>query len=833
MSLVRHLVTAFAVAVAAPVGADEVGELGGKVTEIDARVNEITAQLKPPGEPGPELAERRLIDAQVLYELKNYEAASIILFDVVEKYPTSKAYPEALYYLADSLYLKRDFLSSRRFFEKIVDVGQAHARYPEALQRLIELSLHTGDYSPVDGYIAKLDAVAVQRQLPSVPYVKGKYFYFRHQYDKALDALRVLKPDHIYFFHGTYFIGASLVASGPDKFDDAVSAFSMITKYEQQALDAEAKAKADKKPLPAGLTASQKIISELAHMALARIYLERGQLIQSLDEYSRIQQKSNNFSDMLYESAWVAIKGKDYLKARRQLDLLLLNTPDSALAPEVKLLLGSLSIRQQDYGPATDSFTKTRDEFEPIYKMLAAELQKTSSTPGYFRALIQKNLAKFDVAAILPPSTARWVKDEVDVQKLQTLIGDENDLKKSLDEAEDIVKRLEKILHSPARINVFPNLAAARAKATELANTLTDTKRKLAERQTKLVSPVVGAQKAQLDQLQTERARLESMLQLLPARAASLQEQQARVRVALNELDKRASEMSTEVVSLEKTFHATRKIWLESTKQKTGAQETQESSPPSADPGLGSAAKLDEVTKRLDSERSDVDKTKERLERLKTTVLEKPNDAKVELAAVGLEIERLRAVVDTIRKDILDAASSVGVDDADMLAAAKVRADYGELLKRQHDLVVDVQQRLGPDDRSKSEQLQSILDRAGAVDQKIASFNAKIDEILDAKLKDVQSALLEEKAKVAEFQGKLSGYTDESTDVGGAVMAENLQNVSTRFYNVVVRADVGIIDVAWALKDSSTRESNRLVAERKRELKLLDDEFKEVLKEQP
>src|SRR5215475_10932798 len=96
--------------------ADEVDTLGAKVTELDARVYELSQQLKPPAEPGPQLAENRLIDAQVLYELKNYEAASIILFDVVEKFPNSQAYPEALFYLADSLYLKRDFLSSRRLF---------------------------------------------------------------------------------------------------------------------------------------------------------------------------------------------------------------------------------------------------------------------------------------------------------------------------------------------------------------------------------------------------------------------------------------------------------------------------------------------------------------------------------------------------------------------------------------------------------------------------------------------------------------------------------------------------------------------------------------------
>src|SRR5262245_37225236 len=189
--------------------ADEVDALGGKVLELDTRVSEMDRQLKPPQEPGPEIADRRLIDAQVLYELKNYEAASIILFDVVEKYPNSAAFPEALFYLADSLFLKRDFLSSRRYFEKIVEQGPQNPRYQESLQRLIELSLHTGDYSPVEGYIAKLDNTPPSKQLPTVPYVKGKYFFFRQQYDKSLAALEVIGVDHPYYFHALYFKGAA------------------------------------------------------------------------------------------------------------------------------------------------------------------------------------------------------------------------------------------------------------------------------------------------------------------------------------------------------------------------------------------------------------------------------------------------------------------------------------------------------------------------------------------------------------------------------------------------------------------------------------------------
>ena len=48
----------------------------------------------------------------------------------------------------------------------------------------------------------------------------------------------------------------------------------------------------------------------------------------------------------------------------------------------------------------------------------------------------------------------------------------------------------------------------------------------------------------------------------------------------------------------------------------------------------------------------------------------------------------------------------------------------------------------------------------------------------------------------------------------------------------MVRADVGIIDVAWALKQQRTEAISRMVREQKRELKLLDDEFKEVLKKE-
>ena len=64
----------------------------------------------------------------------------------------------------------------------------------------------------------------------------------------------------------------------------------------------------------------------------------------------------------------------------------------------------------------------------------------------------------------------------------------------------------------------------------------------------------------------------------------------------------------------------------------------------------------------------------------------------------------------------------------------------------------------------------------------------------------------------------------------GSLTYASFRDVAQKFYEIVVRSEVGIIDVAWALKDSKSKEVSSLVRQRKRDLKMLDDEFKEVLR---
>ena len=738
--------------------ADEIDTFGQRIIDLEAQVRELDIQLKPQG-PTAEGVARRLIDGQVLYELKNYEAAATILLDLTEKHPTAPEYPEALYYLADSLYLKRDFLSARRYYEKTVETGPRAKHYQEALQRLIELSLYTGDYAPVDTYLQKLGDLGASDPNSSVPYVKGKYFFFRQRYDDGVSVLSSIPKTSSYWFQAQYFIGACKVAQ--QKPGEAVQVFDALSKVEAK-------------------TDSQKRVQELTHMALGRIYYDQGQLGSATIEYSKISQKSDLFADSLYEGAWVAIKDKLYQKAYRSLDLLLTVVPEGALIPEVKLLMGNLDIRQNEWDEATKSFIKTRDDFELVKKDLDAALASQGDSQKYFKELITKNLGKFDMSTYLPKSALKWVSKDPEVEKLVTVLGDASDLARSITESEEIIARLEKALSGSGKVNIFPELAQARTRSLEAGNQLIDVENQLLQAETKLVEPVAGAERAQIEQATRERMRLQKELANLPRGKDSYQERMKKARAAYDELDKRAVEINVTIsnyvaerVAIEKYFHDT-------------AQD------------------------------------------------QKP-DAKVvfdkQLAEAKAIEDELTHAQERIRQDIQDAVREVGVDDAQMQAEEGLKKQLQQVMAQEHDLFAATRGRLDGNARTKADQIETLLTRGRSAHQSIDGFNTRIDGLIESRLGDIKVAVAEEKAHVIEYRAALGGYQAEASDVGGGVTAQSFRGITDRFYQLVVRADVGIVDVSWALKQNKTDENSRLVREKKRELKLLDDEFKDVLKE--
>jgi hypothetical protein len=71
----------------------------------------------------------------------------------------------------------------------------------------------------------------------------------------------------------------------------------------------------------------------------------------------------------------------------------------------------------------------------------------------------------------------------------------------------------------------------------------------------------------------------------------------------------------------------------------------------------------------------------------------------------------------------------------------------------------------------------------------------------------------------------------ESQSLGGGLAQAMFTRVADRFYDLVVRSDVGIIDVAWGMKDQKTQAVTKLTNLKNLELRALDEDFKKVMED--
>ena len=73
---------------------------------------------------------------------------------------------------------------------------------------------------------------------------------------------------------------------------------------------------------------------------------------------------------------------------------------------------------------------------------------------------------------------------------------------------------------------------------------------------------------------------------------------------------------------------------------------------------------------------------------------------------------------------------------------------------------------------------------------------------------------------------------EEAKRVIGEVAEGSFNRATERFDDILLRADVGVIDVAWARQAEPAIEIQRQASERRRALEVLDDRLERVLRGQ-
>ncbi len=714
--------------------------------------------------------EERLTDGELFYRLQDYVRASIIFTDIVDNYPKHAAYPDALFLLAESLFQAGDFLGSRSRYRMILDhadEGAYRAHVQRALGRLIEIAIHVRDFNGIDRYFEKLSQLPPSEVEAATAYFRAKYLY-----SVAVPADAMSDPT------------APLPQVDPAKLEQARLAFEAVdsrSPYYAQAryfvgviytLRAQYNPALEAFTKVTQLKASteqQREVSELAQLGLGRLFYETNQLEKAIDAYQAIPRTSRQFDAALYEIAWTYIREGDSTKAERALEVLSIASPDSRFIPDAKLLRGNLLLRDGRFNDANKVFAEVTGEFQPVREQLDQIVSQHGDPQAYFRGLVHDNLEEFDAQAFLPPLALRWASIEGDMERALAAVADLSLARHMVHETGDIVERLGGALKAPNRVNIFPDLRDHRERTVALRNRCARVRQQLIaadDAQTKQYNS------AELASVRARRREIERLLSGLPTKDTDFTARNGKVDTGFENLNRELSKLDVELMGIDARIVATGRYMADTmTKadQKTG---------------------VDAYNAELATQRQAVVAYRDQLAKLK------------------LEVEAGRI--------------QVGVGDGNYLRDDQLRDEHKQLVARERQLIASLGGRATPG-------LDAMFQRLDTVELSLDTHDKQVDQVVEERAQDMQKVLDEEGGKLVGYQQKLGELDTETEDVVGGIAYGNYQQVQKRFYDLVLKADVGIIDVGWAEKEEHSTRVDMLTRERTRALQALDDEFSEIM----
>lgn len=756
--------------VSVPAASQDLAALGRELTALEGDARTLTRQpLRSNPERSPTFVEERLTDGELFYRLQDYVRASIIFSDVVEHHAGHRAYPDALFLLGDSLFRAGDYLGAKRRFEAVLDRAGEPAFRPyvqRSLGRLIEVAIHTRRFEGVEAYFDRLSQLPPTEVEAATTYFRGKYLYNRALPPDPTDAL-------------------DRSESGPtvDTFalDQAQQMFAAVpdgSPYDLQARYFTGVIYTLRGQYPQAVEAFGRILSaplntdtdsdviELAQLALGRLHYESNQLARAVEAYQTVGRTSSRFDQALYEVAWVFLRMGDSTRAERALEVLALSSPDSRFIPDGQLLRGNLLLRDGRLGDSEEVFRDVRNRFGPVRRELEELVADHDDPRAFFRNLVQQNLETFDANDFLPPLAQQWAREHGNMDRALSVLGDLSSTRHLVRETSELVERLNAALGSRNAVNVFTDLRLQREKTISIRNRLARLRGKLIQAE----SRSAGSGNAELTRIRRDRRQLEALLGGMPTDGADFEVRNDQLLGRYRALERELNHLQIELMGVDARIVATERF-LKETQIPVGAD-------------------FGEVHTEIDNQRR---------------------------AAEGY-----REQIDELSRAVENAKLQVGVGDARYERDEQIREEYDRLIAQEREVMASLGIR-------RPRELDALFGRTAAVASILDQRDARIDAVVEERRDAMLNVVREESANVERYQVSLEQLEHEAEDVVGTVTYLNFDGVRRRFYDLVLRSDVGRIDVSWARREEHRMRVDLLTRERSRQVQALDDEFREIM----
>jgi hypothetical protein len=188
------------------------------------------------------------------------------------------------------------------------------------------------------------------------------------------------------------------------------------------------------------------------------------------------------------------------------------------------------------------------------------------------------------------------------------------------------------------------------------------------------------------------------------------------------------------------------------------------------------------------------------------------------LAVHEKEIQGYEERLLEIRRGLEVGRLHVGVGDGHYQADDQERSKFLDLVERERRLA-----------GSAGAGYDAAYRRVAAVERLLDQRDTELLAVVQQRVSEMLTVVQEETVNLDRYRKALGALEGETIDVVGAIAYLNFNRIYDRFYELVLRADLGKVDLAWARREEHRLRVDELTRERARELQALDEEFRDVM----
>ena len=745
-----------------------------QVKSVTSGVGSIRQQLQK--SQAVRTPEQQIADAVLLMGAKDYDRAAGVLNQVIEKYPDHQtAYPDALSLLGEVYFRSNQLWSARRVFQKIA-ASSSEAKYgpylSKSLARLVDIAMRKRDEALLGEVLASIDK-APASAASLLTYARGKAQLAKKDYTSAKSTLGGLDPKSEYGHQAKFLLGLIAVKEAtptPVKLEDGDEPPAVPKERYAAAVDLFQKV-----TQMAPDTEAHRQVIDQAWLAIGRLFYETNQLTQAVQAYNKIDRASGEFGTMLYELAWVYVKLGDADRALRSLEVLAVADPNGQNIADGTLLRGDLMLRAGKFDKALKTYEGFKTTYEPMREKVEAFLASTSDPGAYYDKLTKKEFETGEVSS-LPPVALEWAREAEDGEAAFGIVDDITECRELLAQSNDMVERLTAVLNSPARVRAFPELKNGIERALGMLNRTGLARLTLAGGLEDVDDDDLGGE---IRGVRAERRSLEARLKKLPTTDGDFATRELEAERQWNRVSQGVQRLELQVNQNQAIVNGLRRL-------------------------MGEGSQLGVV-------------------RDPTAMAAWEAQIKQEEADSAL----YRQQIDVLRKQIRSGRVMAGFGDQRFIEDEQVRTRYAAVLRKELELAQGGA--AGNDLASYARRALPIVRQADDADSKVGSVKAEIDAEVERKTTEVITQVSAETTNLVGYQVRLEELDGQARTLVGEVMMRNFGFVRDRLKSMVLRADVGITQQAWEVREDEITRVRTLQRERSSQERLLREELNEVL----